>query len=137
MTDRAGDARLLPLVDDCDTGGYFDAAKRHELVVCVCNACHAVLHLPRGYCAKCGGSEIGWREVPGQGSIYSWTTIEQQVHPGYPVPYTVIVVQLDEPRGVRLVGFLPGAPELAAGRRVQVRWEEAGGDVVLPQWQLL
>ena len=38
--------RILPIDDDYDTGGFFDAAKRGELVVRVCDGCSAVLHVP-------------------------------------------------------------------------------------------
>ena len=40
-------ARLLPVDDDLDTGGFFDAARRGELAIRRCNGCDAVLHVPR------------------------------------------------------------------------------------------
>ena len=40
---------------------------------------------------------------------------EHQVHPAYVVPYTIVLVELDDP-GVRFVGYLPGAPELIDGQ---------------------
>jgi hypothetical protein len=40
-------AGLLPVVDDRDTGGFFEAARRGVLAVRRCSGCDAVLHMPR------------------------------------------------------------------------------------------
>jgi uncharacterized OB-fold protein len=128
-------ARLLPVEDDRDTGGFWEAAKRHKLVVRVCDGCGTVLHVPRAYCHDCGSWEGHWKPVSGRGRLYSWTTVEHQVHPAYPTPYTIVLVELEDASGVRLVGHLPGAPELSEGQAMSVRFEEAGDGVVLPQWE--
>jgi uncharacterized OB-fold protein len=127
--------RLVPVGDDPDTGGFWEAAKRHELVIRACAACDAVLHLPRAYCAACGSWEGRWKPVSGRGHLYSWTTVEHQVHPAYPVPYTVVLVELDDVPGARLVGYLGGAPELAEGQAMHVSFEELDDGVVIPQWE--
>ena len=62
-----------------------------------------------------------------------------QVHPAYPVPYTVVLVDLDALPGTRFVGQLPGDPELAAGMPMEVWFDELGDvdgrAVVVPQWR--
>lgn len=126
--------RLLPVDDDLDTGGFFEAARRHELAIRRCNGCDAVLHMPRAYCHRCGSWEGRWQAVAGTGTVYSWTVVEHQVHPAYPVPYTVVLVQLDDVPAARLVGHLPGRPHLSAGQPMRVWFEDAGDGVVLPQW---
>jgi uncharacterized OB-fold protein len=128
-------ARLLPVDDDHDTGGFWAAAKEHQLVVRACTACGAILHVPRAYCHTCGSWEGHWRRMSGHGRVYSWTTVEHQVHPAYPAPYTVVLVELIDAPGVRLVGYLPGAPELAEGQPMRVWFEELDDGVVLPQWE--
>jgi uncharacterized OB-fold protein len=127
--------RPLPVDDDRDTAGFWEAARRHELAVLTCQACGAVLHMPRAYCSRCGGWSVAWREVAGRGSLHSWTVVDHQVHPAFPVPYTVVLVQLDEVPEVRLVGHLPGDPELAEGQPMEAWFEELGDGVVLPQWR--
>jgi uncharacterized protein len=126
--------RLLPVVDDHDTAGFFEAARRHELAIRMCNGCDAVVHMPMAYCNRCGSWDGRWQQVAGTGTVYSWTTAAHQVHPAYPVPYTVVLVALDDHPQARLVGHLPGAPELRAGQPMEV-WFEHVGDVVLPQWR--
>jgi uncharacterized OB-fold protein len=132
-------SRLLPVDDDLDTGGFFEAARRGELVVRTCNGCEAVLHVPRMYCRHCGSWDGRWQTVDGAATLYSWTVVTHQVHPAYQVPYTVVLVDLDSPPDVRLVGYLPGAPELTAGMPMDVWFEEIGHvdgrAVVLPQWK--
>jgi uncharacterized OB-fold protein len=73
--------RPLPVIDDPDTGGFFAAAARGELALCTCTQCGTVLHLPRAYCSACGSWDTTWRTVAGRGRLYSWTTVEHQVHP--------------------------------------------------------
>ena len=128
-------AGLVPVDDDRDTGGFFEAARRNELVIRMCDGCDAVLHMPRAYCHHCGSWEGRWQPVAGTGTVYSWTVVQHQVHPAYPVPYTVVLVELDDHPSVRMIGQLPGAPALAVGQRMQVWFETLDGGVVLPQWQ--
>jgi uncharacterized protein len=127
--------RLLPVDDDPDTGGFWAAARDHRLVIRVCDGCGAVLHVPRAYCHTCGSWEGHWQPVSGRGRLYSWTVAEHQVHPAYPVPYTIVLVELDDLPHVRMVGSVPGTPELADNQPMQVWWEELDDGVVLPQWE--
>lgn len=124
--------RPLP-AHDHDTWGFFEAAARGELVVNACATCGAVLHLPRPYCHHCGSFEVEWRPVAGRSHLVSWTTVHQGLHPAFPTPYTVVLVELDEAPGARLAGFLPGEPDLADGMPMEVRFEQVDG-VTLPQW---
>lgn len=133
------DQRLLPVDDDYDTGGFFEAARRGVLAVYRCNDCDSVLNVPRQYCRFCGSWSGRWAEVSGDATLYSWTVVTHQVHPAYPVPYTIIVVDLDEVPGTHLVGMLEGRPELEAGMPMEVWFDDLGEHddhrVVIPQWR--
>lgn len=128
-------ARPLPMTDDRDTGGFWAAAADGRLVVRVCSSCTAVLHLPRAYCHRCGTWSEHWAEVAGRGRLYTWTTVEHQVHPAFPVPYTIVLVELDGLPGTRLVGYMEGAPELVPGQAMEVWFEQLDDGVALPQWR--
>jgi uncharacterized OB-fold protein len=125
----------LPVVDDLDTGGFFEAARRHELVVRMCNGCDAVLQMPVAYCRTCGSWETRWQPTSGQGRVYSWTVVAHQVHPAFPAPYTLVLVELDDHPEARVVGSIPGRHEFVAGQKMEVWFETVGNDVVLPQWR--
>jgi uncharacterized OB-fold protein len=131
----AAAARPQPVEDDRDTAGFWEAARRHELAVLTCQECGAVLHMPRAYCHHCRSWAVGWREVRGRGSLHSWTVVDHQAHPAFPVPYTVVLVQLDDAPEVRLVGHLPGEPELTVGQSMETWFETLDDGVVLPQWR--
>lgn len=126
---------LLPVSDDRDTGGFWEAAKRGELRLRQCASCGTILHMPRAYCSACGSWEGQWTQVSGRGRLYSWTVVEHQVHAAYPVPYTIVLVELDDAAGTRLVGSIPGSADLEVGQAMEVTFEEIGDGVVLPQWR--
>jgi uncharacterized OB-fold protein len=126
--------RLRPVDDDLDTGGFFDAARRGAVAIRRCNTCDAVLHMPVAYCRHCGSWDGRWQDVAGTGTLHSWTVVHHQVHPAYPVPYTVVLVDLDELPATHVVGRLDGSPELRAGQPMEA-WFEQVGDTVLPNWR--
>jgi hypothetical protein len=71
--------------------------------------------------------------------LYSWTVVTHQVHPAYPTPYTVVLVDLDDLPDTRLVGSIPGTPELVVGQPMQVWFEQLGErdgrPIVVPNWR--
>ncbi|MGD9705644.1 MAG: Zn-ribbon domain-containing OB-fold protein [Acidimicrobiia bacterium] len=129
--------RPRPATDDHDTGPFFDSLRRRELTVCRCAACSEIIHPPRGVCAVCRSAATTMEPVSGDATIYSWTVVEHQVHPAFDVPYTVVVVDLDDHPGVRFVGRLEGKPDLAAGLPMRVAFTELGDGVFRPDWQLV
>ncbi len=60
-----------------------------------------------------------------------------QVNPAYPVPYTIVVIALDDAPDVRLIGSLKGAVPLKAGQPMQVFFDETSSSTGLPQWRPL
>lgn len=130
---------ILPVQDDRDTGGFFQAAQERRLALKRCRNCATWLHLPRAYCYHCGSWDTGWEEVAGAATLYAWTVVVRPFHPAYQVPYTVVLVDVDEAPGVRLAGRLDGRPELRVGQPMELWWEEiespGEGPVLLPNWR--
>jgi uncharacterized protein len=126
--------RIEPVDFDRDTSGFFKAAREGRLVYRACTACGKGVHPPAPYCPACG-SATDWRDSRGRGRLYSWTTVPNTVHPAYPAPYTVVVVALDEAPNVRLIGTLPGAPELRADQPMQVYFDDEARSRGLPQFR--
>jgi uncharacterized protein len=142
VTGRGGSALapgqdVLPVTDDPDTSGFFAAAAAGQLALLQCSACGRWLHLPRAYCHYCASWAPEWTALSGEGRVVSWTVAEHQVHPAFPVPYTILLVELADGPGLRLVGCLDGRPAVTAGQSVRVRFEQRAEGIVLPQWDLV
>ncbi|MCX2930853.1 OB-fold domain-containing protein [Mycobacterium sp. CVI_P3] len=67
-------------------------------------------------------------------SLVSWTVAEHQVHPAFPVPYTLVLVELDDAPQVRWAGYLQGRPDLRAGMRMRAAFVSPADGVTLVNW---
>ena len=127
-------AQPQPFAEDPDTAGFWEAARRGELALRFCPRCDQPVHFPRAYCDRCPGTATHWRSVRPAATLYSWTRAEHQVHRAFAVPYTIVLVELDDHPGVRLVGSLDGAPVLRIGAPMHLVFETLADGSVLPQW---
>ena len=126
---------IRPVDHDRDTGPFFAAAKERRLIYRWCRSCERGVHLPTTSCKHCGGPETEWREAAGSGRLYTWSIATNPPHPAYPVPYAIVIVALDEAPDVRLVGRIAGTPQLTAGQKMQLWFEDIGEGQVLPNWR--
>ena len=126
---------ILPNVNDRETAPFFAAAREHRLVIKQCRNCGKGIQPPTAHCPFCDSWDTHWQESKGTGTLYSWSVVEHQVHPACPVPYTLVVVTLDDITHVRLVGSIPGRPELKAGMPMRVTFQVLAAEIVVPQWE--
>lgn len=124
----------LPVTSDPDTAGFWMAAQNGEVAVCICANCGAALHLPRSYCHQCQSWTVEWRPVAPRARLVSWTVAEHQVHPAFPVPYTVVLVKLDDFPEIRLAGYLAGKPALRAGMPMLADFVTPSNGITLVNW---
>ena len=87
---------------------FWEAARRHELVVQQCNDCKAHIFYPKMFCPRCMSGNLGWLRASGRGTVYSYTVIEANPPSAFAqdVPYVVAVVRLEE--GVQLMTNIVG-----------------------------
>jgi uncharacterized OB-fold protein len=113
---------------------FFDAAKRHVLVVQRCTACSALRFPARVACSRCLSREVDWTPVTGTGTVFSVAVMHQANHPAFEamLPYAVVVVELD--CGVRMISNVVDSPahDVAIGMPVEVAFEERSPEVTLP-----
>ena len=155
MTDWRVEYRGMALIvpeTDSEWHGYFEAARAHRLVVRRCGDCGLLRYPPGAGCPWCASLAWTWQEVSGRGTIYSYEIVVQAIQPGFRewTPYPVVIVELDEQRGVptqddglRLVANLlkpdltPEAEgRVAIGARVEVVFQPIHPDFALPQFRL-
>ena len=132
-------ARPIPQPDEV-TQPYWDAAKRGELVMQRCGSCQRWIFQPKLACPSCHSDELVWEPVSGIGTIYSFVKVHPPVLPAFKekTPYLVVLVELAEDPGLRVLGNLLDHDTSAAriGHPVAVVYESLDDGVVLPQWQL-
>jgi uncharacterized OB-fold protein len=103
----------LPLQENkALTDPFWQAAKRHELMIQRCTNCANWVHHPREQCPVCFSQKLEWAPVSGKGRVYAFTNVHQAQHPAFQedTPYCFAIVQLDE--GPRMVtNIVDIAPE--------------------------
>lgn len=85
-----------------------------------CASCSAVQLPPLPRCRRCGHDAFVPTTSSGRGTVVTHTCVRRQFTEISPqVPYTVVLVKLDE--GPRVLGLLaPGEPRVLTGARVRV-----------------
>ena len=139
MAEKVESRRPLPEPDDELVAAFWGHCAKGRLSFQRCSGCGIWRHLPRLLCAHCGSREWEWRESTGRGRIFSWTVTHQPLVRGFPepVPYAIVVVELEE--GVRMVSGLRDIKlsKLALHLPVEVIFEDAGPEQKLPYFRPL
>jgi uncharacterized OB-fold protein len=120
-----------------DDRPYWEALRRHELVIQECKECKVLQHPPCPMCPACHSLNRGWRKVSGRGVVYSYTIPHQAVHPAWAdkVPYNVVLVELQE--DVRVVSNLVDCPDdrITIGMPVEIVFDDVAEDVTLARFR--
>jgi uncharacterized OB-fold protein len=127
---------IIPGATDL-TRPYWENARAGRLVTQRCRNCGRIWHPPLPACPHCHGTDIGWREVSGAGTVYTYTVVRHATHAAFAdrVPYVVAIVELAE--GPRLVTGIAGcAPEdVRVGMAVRACFREVADGVTLPYFE--
>lgn len=91
---------------------FWQGLREERLLLQRCNACGRFQWGPEWICHRCLSFDLGYAPVAPQGVIYSHERVWHPVHPALAarVPYVVVLVELPQADGVRLVGNLLGDP---------------------------
>ena len=78
------------------TAGFWEAARRHELVVQRCDACATLRHYPQYLCPQCQSDAWSWVPVDGKGVVHSFTVTHRAFGAAWAerVPYAVATIEL-------------------------------------------
>lgn len=123
------DRTLSAPIVDAATEHFWALARQGRLAVRACKDCGKLHWYPRALCPFCMG-ETDWREVGGQGTIYSVSVTRK----AGPLPYAIAYVTLDE--GVTLLTNIVDCDldSLRIGQRVKVCFKPAEGDARIPMF---
>jgi uncharacterized OB-fold protein len=117
---------------------FWEAARRHELVLPRCRACARLHYYPRAACPFCLSGDLEWQRVSGRGSLHTFTVVHRGAR-GFPLgpPYVLAVVELAEgPRLMtNLVGVEPDPARIRMGMPVEVTFADVTPEVSLPRFR--
>jgi hypothetical protein len=122
-----------------ETLPWWEAAAAHRLVAQACRACARRQLPPAPICRRCRSSDLGWHDLPGTGTIYTYTIVHRAAVASLAarLPYVVIVVDLDDADGARLTSNLVDTDptNAAIGLPVEVVWEDLSPTLTLPRFR--
>ena len=124
--------RPLPLPDP-DTAFFWEATSQRKLEILRCQKCGTWVHYPKPSCWNCASDDLKPEQVSGRGTVYSYTVTHQDV-PGYKAPFAVVIVELEEQAGLRMVSNVINVPpeDVRIGMPVEVTFQPVAEDVWLP-----
>ncbi len=120
-----------------ETRPFWEAARRHELVLPRCRACGQLHFYPRAICPHCGAADLEWVPGSGRGRVHTFTIVHRGQR-GFPLPppYVLAIVELEEgPRMMTtLVDVAPDPAVVRIGMPVEVAWADVTPEVTLPRF---
>ena len=126
----------LPRIDEVSRS-YWEATKRHELVLQKCQECGHCRYPPGEICPSCLSDRLKWVKTSGRGIVYTWTVFHQLYHPAFEqeIPYAVVAVELDE--GPRLLTNLVDCKveAITMGMPVEVIFDDVTDEITLPKFR--
>ncbi|WP_395107995.1 Zn-ribbon domain-containing OB-fold protein [Actinomadura sp. SCN-SB] len=143
MTRGVFPAGLRQSFADRHTQPFWDAARDGRLAAPKCDACGTFVLPPKPYCFECLGQDFTWTDLPGTGTIYTFTVVRHPLNPKLKdvVPYVSGVIELDgtQGAGARLMGNIFGAdPDgVRIGDRVEVDFTPIGDDYAVMRFRHL
>jgi hypothetical protein len=126
---------------DESTQPFWDAARHDTLVVARCTNCGTFRLPPSPFCFVCRARTIDWIELPGTGTVYSFTIVRHPLSPmlNESVPYASGIIELDgtQGAGARMICNIIDCDvdTLAIGDRVQIVWEHVNDEMSIPRFR--
>lgn len=120
------------------TQPFWDALKQHKVQIQQCNDCNKWVYYPRRFCPGCLGENLAWKDISGNGTVYTYTVALRPTAPPWDgdVPQLLAVVELDE--GPRLTTELKNVEPAAieVGMKVKPVFDDiAGEDITLLRYE--
>lgn len=124
-----------PMMNE-DTKEFWDKLQEtKQLHFQRCSNCQTYMHPPGPVCRECHTLDREWVPAQGKGTVYSYVIYHRPVHPGFEVPYEVVLVEMEE--GVRLVANMIDCEpdEVYIGMPVEVVVDQVFEDIALPKFK--
>jgi uncharacterized OB-fold protein len=120
-----------------ETTAWWEACRRHELLVQRCTKCGQVQFYPRIICGTCTSDRLELIRSAGRGRVNTFTICRRPVSEAYAsdVPYVIALVQLDE-GPTMMCNIVECDPEsVDTGMPVEVTFEKWSEEITIPQFR--
>ena len=127
---------------DDSTRPFWDAAVEDRLVAPRCTNCGTFRLPPPPFCFVCQHRDVEWVELPGTGTVYSFTVVR---HPlakmlqrrRCPTPSGIVELDGTQGAGARMIVNIIDCDveTLKIGDRVEIVWEHVSDDMSVPRFR--
>jgi uncharacterized OB-fold protein len=132
----SGATRSLPVPTQV-SAEYWDACRRHELLIQRCTGCARHQFYPRLVCACCSEKSLEWVRASGRATLTTYTIVRRPVSRPYAaeVPYVVALVALEEGPTMMTHVVHCEIGELRIGMPLEVVFEDWPEGVTMPNFR--
>ncbi len=129
-----------PYADE-HTQPFWDGALQGRLMGAKCAHCGTVQLQKPPYCYVCQTREFAWEELPGAGTIYTFTIVRHPLRPQLAeiVPYVGAIIELDGTQGAGariMANVIDCDPEkIRIGDKVVVTFEKISETLAAPRFR--
>jgi len=127
-----------PFADEL-TQPFWDAALEGRLVVPQCGNCGTFVLTPQPFCFNCQAQAFEWVELPGTGTIYTFTVVRHPLAPSLAdvVPFVSGIVELDGTQGAgarMMLNITDCDPEtVKVGDKVEIWFDKVSDTYARPR----
>lgn len=128
--------RLLPRVTP-ENAFFWEGGADGRLRFLRCQDCGFYLHPPYPVCPQCESRDLAPEAVSGRATVRTYTVNHHPWIPGFPPPYVVAIVEIEEQPDVRLMTNIVNCEieDVRIGLPVQVVFEAREDDIYLPLFE--
>jgi uncharacterized protein len=135
MTELPGPTDGYPWVPDTEwpmLAPFWSALANGYLAFPRCTSCLHFQWYPEDACDDCQSEDLVWTPVRPGASVHSFTVLRRTLLPGFGTPLPIVLVDIDEAPGVRMITNLIGDVEPRTGLLVEIVRREVIPGVILP-----
>ena len=123
------------------TRPFWEAARDNRFVCARCTNCGTFRLPPAPFCYECQHRDIEWVELPGTGTVYSFTIVRhplaKMLQPS--VPYASGIIEIDgtQGAGARMICNIVDVDvdQLKIGDKVEIVWEHVNDEMSVPRFR--
>jgi uncharacterized OB-fold protein len=120
---------------------FWDGALKGKLMAAKCSHCGTMQLQQPPFCFVCQKREFDWQELPGTGTIYTFTVVRHALRPQLAgaVPYVGAIIELDGTQGAGariMANVIDCDPDdVRIGDRVRVAFETISETLAVPRFR--